>query len=418
MITLLRHLAAFILSIVMLFTSCSKGDDNSTNPAPQDIVTPKDLSSYLENLVHTNEIPGFSVSVALGNGIAYQQSFGYANIANQKPYTNETINNIASVSKTFVGAATAKAIEQGYFTLETNINDILPIEINNPKQPNSPIKIKHLVTHTSGIIDVPSIYIPTNYYILEGEDVSTSGANFLINNLEIPQSQQIPLDDYLTEVLLEDGDYYNLDQFLNAAPGESWIYSNNATSLMGYIIEYVSGQSFDDYVDTYILTPLQMSNSTYDIYQVDLSNMATQYFNENMPLPKYHNHGYPEGSILSNNEDLGNYLVDMMRGVRGESSLLFSTEYYHLLFDAKLLEDIVPSGFAENHGLFWYLKNGNLMHGGNSLGISSHLQFKQDGTSGYFIVSNMDGTLIENESKWEDTKQLISNAIEQFINNN
>lgn len=407
-----------ILSIATIVSSCSDSSDDNTNPTPNGIQTNEDLSIYLESLLDTKNIPGFSVNISLGNNIAYQKSFGYANIANQVPYTNQTLNNIASISKTFLGAATAKAIEQGYFTLETNINDLLPVNIVNPKQPNSEIKIKHLVTHTSGIVDVPSTYIARNYYILEGENISTGIANILMNQLGMQQMSQVALDEYLLEIFHEDGDLYNQENYLDAVSGSTWAYSNDATSLLGFIIEFLSEMSYDEYVANYVLTPLQMTNSTFNVAEVDFENMATFYYDLNSPFPRYANHGYVEGGLYSTSDDMSKYLLDMMKGARGESSTLFTQDFYNLLFTPRLQSRIVPTEFAENHGLFWYMKEGSLIHGGNSLGVSTHIELKQDGSSGFFIMTNMDGTFAENSANWEETKTLIFNAIKEYISNN
>lgn len=144
MTTVSKTLVPIILSIALALTSCSTNDDGIAVPEPSTIKNTTDLDDYLGELVQTTAVPGMAISVVKGNSIVYQRSFGYANIQNQLAYTNETINSVASVSKTFVGAAVAKAIEQGYFTLETNINDILPVDVINPKQPKGVIKIKHL----------------------------------------------------------------------------------------------------------------------------------------------------------------------------------------------------------------------------------------------------------------------------------
>lgn len=415
--TLNYFMIILILSITTLMMSCTN-DNNIENPSSDGIQTNADLSEYLQNLLETRNIPGFSVNVSIGNAIAFQESFGYANIANQVPYTNQTVNNLASTSKTFLGAATAKAIEQGLFTLETNINDLLPIDIINPKNPNGVIKIKHLVTHTSGIVDVPETYISSNYFILMNQDVNTTMGNILVNELGMQQMEQVDLDEYLVEIFHEDGELYSLDNYLDTEPGETWAYSNDATSLMGYIIEYVSGVSFDEYVANYILNPLQMHNSTFNIDQVDFQNMATLYYDSNTPFPNYANHGYVEGGLYSNSDDMSKYLLDMMRGARGESTTLFSNQYYNLLFTEQLQAGIVPAEFAENHGLFWYMNNDYVMHGGNSLGISSHIQLKKDGSAGFFIITNMDGTFVGNTEKWEEVKTLVTNAIEEYISNN
>jgi hypothetical protein len=93
-------------------------------------------------------------------------------------------------------------------------------------------------------------------------------------------------------------------------------------------------------------------------------------------------------------------------------------EYYELLFTEQLENGIVPPAFADNHGIYWYTKNGNWMHGGNSLGISSHLEIRGNGASGFVITSNIDGTFVENENKWENTKAKIIEGINEFLSNN
>ena len=105
-------------------------------------------------------------------------------------------------------------------------------------------------------------------------------------------------------------------------------------------------------------------------------------------------------------------------GIKGQSSTLFGTAYYELLFAEQLPVGTVPSSFAENQGIYWYNNADSWMQGGNSLGISSHLQLKDDGSSGFLIISNMDGTFSENEPKWEAVKTLIIQGVEEFISNN
>ncbi|MEM6320831.1 MAG: serine hydrolase domain-containing protein [Bacteroidota bacterium] len=150
------------------------------------------------------------------------------------------IQHIASVSKTFAGAAVVKAIEQGLFTMETNINDLLPVTLVNPKQSNAAIKVKHLVTHTSGLLDNAPLYLATNWYILPEEDLATEGAKTLMNQIGIEAGEAVELGDFLAEYFLEDGDLYFGDNFANTAPGSNWAYSNLATGLMGFIIETAS----------------------------------------------------------------------------------------------------------------------------------------------------------------------------------
>tara|TARA_R110000744_G_scaffold6187_10_gene21739 strand:+ start:1937 stop:3193 length:1257 start_codon:yes stop_codon:yes gene_type:complete len=415
MTTLSRILVLSILSIVLALTSCSNNDDGATVPEPSSIKNAADLNAYLDELAKSTDVPGFAINVVKGNSIVYQESFGYANIQNQAAYTNTTINSIASISKTFVGAAVAKAIEQGHFTLETDINDLLPISVINPKQPEGAIKIKHLVTHTSGLLDRPEVYLAYNYHILPGENINTAGAGILMNEIGIEQREAYSLEDFLAAYFLEDGDLYSLDNFADTAPGSTWAYSNLATGLTGYIIEKVTGQSFDDYVKENILLPLQMNSSTYSIEEVNTAEMATRYINEDTPLPLYANDSYPEGSIYTSNEDMGNFLLDMVNGIKGESTQLFSKDSYDMLFNPQLADGLVHQDFAENHGLFWYFKDGKAMHGGNSFGISTHMEIEQNGNAGFIFMSNMDASFSGNTQNYLVIKEKVGKAIKEYL---
>lgn len=421
MLNLIKRIILLLLIGVSVITtvSCSDDDDNvSTNPSPSNIQTQEDLGSYLEQIIASKEIPGFAINIVKNDNIVYHEAFGFENLQEGKYFRNETRINIASVSKTFVAAATVKAIAEGYFTLETPINDLLPVNIINLKRPDAVIKVKHLVTHTSGIADDPSTYIIANYFVLPGQDMSTNGANILVNGLGLHVTNPVPLEDYLAEYFVENGALYGDNNFLDIDPGDSWSYSNVATALMGFVIESATQVEFASYVETNVMAPLQMSNTTFNILEVDLEQNAVPYLDKNTPLPFYGNHGYPEGSIHTTNTDLSYYLLDMTKGIKGQSNTLFADEYYELLFTEQLNSGVVPNFFAENHGIFWYKKGNSWAHGGNSLGVSSYVEIKENGESSYSIISNMDATFSDNSPKWEEVLQLIKAGVQQFIQNN
>ncbi len=419
MIKLIRPVPRLALMMLLtLITSCSNDDDSTTTtPIAIDIQTEADLTAYFNEIINSREIPGFAVNIAKNNSIDYQQAFGFENIQEEQLFSNQSVINIASVSKTYVAAAVVKAIEQGYFTLDTPINDLLPIDIINLKKPDAVIKVKHLVSHTSGIVDDPNTYIATNYFILPGQNLSTNGAGILTNTLGIQVSNPVSLEDYLSEYFTDNGVLYGDTNFSDTTPGDAWSYSNVATSLMGFIIEVVTGEDFASYVKSNIIEPLQMTETTFNILEVDLQQSAIPYLDKNTPLPFYGNHGYPEGSIHSTNTDMGAYLLDMTMGIKGQSNTLFDSEYYELLFTEQLETGIVPDFFAENHGIYWYKKGDRWSHGGNSLGVSSYIELKEDGSSGFSIITNMDGTFSANSPKWEAVLQLIKEGIQEYIRN-
>ena len=214
----------YLILVTALMNACNNSDSLNVNPEPQ-VTDSQSLTEALESVYQQSEIPGFSISIIKQDQIIYQNTFGYADIQNQIPYTNTTVQALASISKTFVGAAIVKAIEQGYFTLETDVNDILPIDLINPKRPNSVIQVKHLVTHTSGLQDQVQTYLSENYYILPGEDLSAEGAMLLQNDLGVGQRERRSLESFLGEYFMEDGDLYSEENFSSNLPGTVWNYS-------------------------------------------------------------------------------------------------------------------------------------------------------------------------------------------------
>lgn len=419
MTTISKLIGVLCFSFILFLSSCSDDDgDDLVLPVAQDIMTSDDLTNYFNEIANSDDVPGFTINIVSNENLVYQKAVGYANIKDQIPFTNETMTNIASISKTFIGAAVAKAIEQGYFTMETPINELLPFNVINSKMPEAIIKVKHLVTHTSGIIDIPENYIKGSYFFLPGQNLNTSTAKYINEATGISESVPVTLSNFIEKFFLPQGEYYSEDSFINAPPGEVWQYSNNGASLMAYIIEVVSGQSYDDYVKTTILDPLQMNSTAYSILDVDLNEMAIPYLNSTSEVPFYGNNGYPEGSIHTSNKDIGKYLLNMAQGVQGKTTQLFGTASYDLLFTSQLESNITPSLFADNHSLFWYKKGGEWMHGGNNIGMSTHMVIEENGKYAYSILTNMDGTFYENETKWETVKNKIEEGIATFISNN
>jgi CubicO group peptidase (beta-lactamase class C family) len=414
----MKHPLLFpIIVIILILTllSCDKDDD--ITPGPISITTPEDLTAALDDIYSDSEAPGFAVSVVRNDALVYQQSFGMANIESNKAYNNETTQPIGSISKTFVAAAIVKAIEQGHFTLETDINDILPVEVKNPKQPNAVIQVKHLVTHTSGLLDNDEAYFQA-YHILPGEDLSTEGSQLLTNGFGVQQRGPIPLEEFLAEYYLDDGNLYRMDNFASTAPGSTWNYSNIATSLAAYLVEAATGTPFKAYVTTNILQPLGMTKTAYDLADLNPANAAKLYWDNSTPLPNYTNDSYPDGSINTCNEDLAKYLLDMMKGAKGQSTTLFSKQGYEMLFGALLPDGKVPASLAKNQGVFWFLDDDLIRHDGSDPGTTCNLLFDKTSDSGYLLMTNMDASTDEHGDAYFQLAGKINNAIAEFILNN
>lgn len=105
------------------------------------------LTDQLDSIQQNGKIPGFAVSIANADGTIYAKGFGYADVKSETPYTEHTIQPIASVSKTLIGIALMKAREMGKLKLDDPILQYLPFKVSNPNHPEQVITIRHLAVH-------------------------------------------------------------------------------------------------------------------------------------------------------------------------------------------------------------------------------------------------------------------------------
>jgi len=349
------------------------------------------LTASLQQVFERDSLPGMSVVLVNARQIIYEHHFGYANVADKINYTSKTIQNIGSVSKTFTAIALMKAIELGYFKLETDINTILPFKVINPNYPDGIITVQQLSNHTSGIIDNPTIY-PDTYQF--DTSLMTYDATAYKALQELGYRQQVndgSLKSFFYEYLSVDGKYYNKANFGNGAPGITSSYSNIASALVAYLIEIRSGMSYADFTTKYILKPLHMNGSAWTLNRKRLHQYAIPYYDLRASFPYYHLITYPEGGLRTNTTDLGKYLMALINGYNGDQMLLNKASF-DVMFTPQFSKENPPKGISlaiRNKGIFWNLyNNGTIGHDGDDPGVSSFLFFNPvTGLGGVFLCN-------------------------------
>nr|WP_229505092.1 serine hydrolase domain-containing protein [Massilia mucilaginosa] len=222
------------------------------------------LTGELEALHRRAGFTGFAVASVTKDGVAYRHGFGYADIKAKRPYRTDTVQNVGSVSKTVVGVALAKAVELGYFTLDTEINAVLPFRVDNPHPGAGPITIRHLVTHTSGIVDDDEVY-GHSYYLNAYSDRRSPLLKRFVREFTVPGRSDTSLDGFLKNYLAAEGRTFKASNFGKAPSGSSYAYSNIGAALAAYLIELRSGQRFDAFCRTHIFQPLGMRHTSWAI---------------------------------------------------------------------------------------------------------------------------------------------------------
>ena len=357
-VTNLERIITYISNLFLCFLIFSLFSCNAQ-------IDSKTLDKNLVEIQAQSNIPGFALTIIKGDKIEFEKGFGFANEETKTPFSSETIMPIASVSKTFIGFSVMKAIDLGYFTLDTNINDVLPFQIINPHQPNEIITIRHLATHTSSLVD---------------------NKKFRIASYGLDKIPKVTLKQFLTQYFTKDGKMYEKSNFSKAKVGTNYEYSNIASALAAYIIEIQAKISFADFTKKYIFEPLQMNNSHwfYDdafankyatLYQVDKPDYPSDgLLNSNGSLKSYSCTTYPDGSLKTSASDLSKYLIEMQKGYEGKSSLL-SKPSFETLFKKQFSAENMPKNIdpkEPNRAIFWgYNKKDKLIHTGGDPGVAT-----------------------------------------------
>ena len=203
-----------LIGFTFFFSSC--GTTNKIHSGDF-VKAQNELTEKLTTISKETDFNGFGVALTNDREVLYKNGFGIANIEPKQSYTENTIQNIASVSKTFIGLAILKAQELGKLKLDDPINKYLPFKVFNPKFPDIPITIRHLATHTSSIVD--SKAYKTNAIVLK--DTINLATNLKIDICPThfnPPSAKIPIEEFLNNILNPKGKWYLKEGFSEKNP--------------------------------------------------------------------------------------------------------------------------------------------------------------------------------------------------------
>ena len=196
------------------------------------------LSTFLKGATDRGDVPGVVVAVVDKNGVLYNEAFGKSSTAKNTPMTKDTIFNMASMTKPITSTAIMILVDEGKLKLDDEVAKYLPkwkdpqviskfneADASFETRPaKRQITIRHLLTHTSGI-----------------------GYGFA--------------SPMLTKIM-EKTKKSEMDSPLLFDPGESWAYGAS-TRVLGLVVEAVSGQKIDAYLQARILGPLGMNDTSY-----------------------------------------------------------------------------------------------------------------------------------------------------------
>ncbi len=231
----------------------------------------QEISAFLTELYPDNQ-PGISVILAKGDEILYREGHGMANVEHSISISPNMVFRLGSLTKQMTTASIMMLAEEGLLQVDDPITKYFP---DYPTHGYT-ITLRHLMTHTSGIIDFLAIEEFPN---IEKEDITAMDVIDFFKNAP-----------------------------MNFAPGEAYSYSNSGYVMLGAIIEQLSGQPYVDFIQERIFTPLGMENTYHGDFRRIIPNRVTGY---EMGAEGYENSSYlsmtipgAAGAIISTVDDL------------------------------------------------------------------------------------------------------------------
>lgn len=359
-----RVSASLTIALSICFSLlCCDGRAQNAITGPQDR---QELEAFMDGLILTlledHNIAGAAVSVVKDGALFWAKGYGYADVEARKPISAEkTLFRIGSISKLFVWTSIMQLVEQGKLDLDADINTYLT-DFEIPDTYEQPITLKHLMTHTAGFEEwVLGLF---------GRDA---------NSLR-------PLAEILAEQL----------PARVRPPGELASYSNHGTGIAAYIVEQVSGQAWNDYVEQHILQRLEMHWTTFrqpvpDSLADWLSNGYTYSGGE------FHKKQFefvplaPVGAASASAADMARFMIAHLQyGRFGNAHILDSTTAAIMQTP---LHRHAPEVNAMAHGFIEISRNGQRVigHGGDTFWFHSMLALLPAHGVGLFVSFNSPG---------------------------
>lgn len=398
-------------SIVLLLTlsvlaSCSASKPNKAEK--------KALTTEINKIYQEGIFNGFAVSIVTEKGTSYKRGFGFADKEIQKKYSEKTIQNIASVSKTLVGIALLKAQELGKLNLDEPIENYIPFRVYNPNFPDKKISIRQLATHTSSITD-NEFYLSKNYYLKKNQNLNTVKLSFDDEQVFNPSDAIMPMGLFLENILSENGKW-SKHSFTQHTPGAIYEYSNIGTALAAYIVEQATGGSFQDFTCKHILKPLKMHSSGWNFEDVTFSNFSRLYENPNTPLPYYEMITFPDGGFITSVNDLSKFLTELIKGYNGKGTILSKESYQDYfsphLSTANFIDRNERNPYSESYNVGVFIGfgyTGYIGHTGGDPGVVSMMFFDPKTNIGRIMIYNTNFS----DKKGNDAFYRIWNLLEK-----
>ena len=335
----------------------------TTPPPASHALTADDLSTFfgglLPYMLARGDIAGGAIVVVKDGQVLFAHGYGYADLKNRAPVSPaNTLFRIGSVSKLFTWTAVMQLVEQHKLDLDRDINSYLDFKI--PPRFGKPITLRDLMTHTPGFEDTARDLLPETA-------AETNLAHYL--KAHVP-ARIFP-------------------------PGKIVAYSNYGAGLAGYIVQRVSGESFDDYIQRHILEPLDMQHSSFaQPLPPNLAPLLAKGYtsaSDGDAKPFELANPAPAGAMTSSVLDMANFMIAQLQEGRFGNTRILSQPTAELMHSPQHTSAPGLNGF--DLGFYQENRNGQRIvgHGGDTIVFHSDLHLLLDANVGLFMSFNSAG---------------------------
>lgn len=300
-----------------------------------------ELEPYIQKFVKTQEIPGLAIAVVQDGKVVYEHGFGIKTVNPKVVPTafpagtktggrvnRDTLFHLASVTKTFVAIAVMQLVESGRVRLDDPVIQYLP-DFKLDDERYRAITVRQLLNHTSGLPDRNGI----NGHGWEHPETDDQALRRFVNSLS-------------TEKLKFD-------------PGTKYAYSNVGYEVLGELVSRVSGQTIEAYLQTRVLEPLGMRDSSMMFGDLKRSSLATGHATDDAENPfafsiyPFNRAQTASGGMISCLKDMERYMIANLNKGELNGVRILSPETYRTMWkpDVKTGAD----GSLSDYGAGWYV---------------------------------------------------------------
>lgn len=349
-----RSSIAFVLPFLATLALASAKPAEKPKPA-QSI---PELQQQLTKILADSHTPAVSIAIVHREGPEWVTALGKADAASGREATAWTLFRIGSTSKAFASFSVLKLVREGKLSLDTPIHTVIPeIGYDNKWESTDPVRVVHLLEHTTGWDDMH-----LREYAKDAPNMS------------------------LREAL----DFGRSSRFSRWRPGTRMSYCNTGPAVAAYIVEKLTGQRFEDYVEQNFFLPIGMKTATY--FKPDASQAVTLYHDDGKTPFPYWNISYrPAGAINASAQDMAAYVQFYLnRGSVNGTQVVPASEVDRM--ESPSSTWAAREGLKAGYGLsnYWSFNDGFVFHGHNGgvEGGLTEMAYLPDFGVGYFYSIN------------------------------